>query len=259
MKMMFRYLIPGLLLFLGQPRFAKAQETAPSGCSDLLLLRDGSKLRGQLKNILAGDTLVFLLRSGPTMVVPQNRVRRIIQRCQDQIAKPAFRFRETGWYHHTRAAVLPGQAYYALNRVGFQLQHSSGRMFKRWLGVGLGAGVDLFDPGGYDAATYPVFAEIRGYVLPQKISPYYMLAGGWAFAGRANNVQTWRSTDDQWKGGWMMEVDAGYRIGNHFTVHFGLHLQRKTREWTSIWGPDSGQGVDRILNKRLVLGLGLLL
>lgn len=259
MKIAFRIIWLGLLLFWGQPRHLPAQEPASAGCTDLLLLRDGSKLRGQLKDIKSGDTLIFQLHTGPSLEVPQSRVRRVIQRCSGSAAmKPVYDFREQGWYHHTRAAVLPGQAYYALNRIGFQLHHSSGRMIKRWLGIGLGAGVEFFDPKGYDAASYPVFAEVRGYLLPQKITPYYTLAGGWAFAGRATDSQSWLSSNDHWRGGWMMEADAGYRIGNHFTVHFGLRLQRKTREWTSIWGPDNGQGTDRILHKRFVLGIGLL-
>lgn len=59
----------------------------------------------------------------------------------------------------------------------------------------------------------------------------------------------------------MTQAEIGYRVGNHLIVHGGFRLQRKYRDWASNWGgPEGGiRGTDRILHKRLVLGLGLLL
>ena len=249
----------GLLLALGQPLFLSAQKT--DSCSDALHLRDGSRFLGQFTEITAGDTVVFQLRNGNILTVPHGKVRRIVQRCKDnsppaRLTKP-YTFKTRGWYHHTRMALLPGQSFYGLNRLGVQLQHSSGFMFNRLTGAGIGSGIEFFDPNGNDAINYPLFAEIRGYLLAKQITPYYSVAGGWALAGRSTNVDNWNTNN--WKGGWMAQADLGYRIGNHLTVHFGVRLQRKVREWTSIWGPDNGQGTDRILHKRFVIGLGLLL
>lgn len=248
------------LLLMGQPRPLSAQQK--QGCRDMLRLHDGSQYRGQLEDIRAGgDTLVFRLWSGLVLEVPQSKVRRIVQRCQGDeslaVGRRPYDFKERGWYHHTRGGLLIGQVYSGQNSTGFFLQHSSGWMINRWLGAGLGAGGDFFDPWSSDVATYPVFAEIRGYLIPHRISPYYSLGGGYAFAGQRMG-ERWGYLDD-WHGGWMAQTELGYRIGNHFTVHLGLRLQRKYRDWASVWGPTSGEGTDRILHKRLVFGLGLLL
>lgn len=207
------------------------------------------------------DTLVFRTGSDLLLDIPMAQVRRIIQRCGDKKLVTGFRqpynLPEHGWYHHTRTGALIGQAYYGFNEQGIYLQHSSGWLFSRLLGAGIGAGLDYFALGGSDAATFPVFAEVRGYLLPRRVSPFYSLGAGWGFIGHSN-PDNWSSLDT-WKGGWMAQVDIGYRIGQHFTVNCGFRLQQKKREWTSFWGPEGGYGTDRILHKRLVLGLGLLL
>lgn len=261
MKHIFRVITLGLLLFW-QPRFLTAQEAKPA-CKDILYMTDGGKLRGQVQALKAnGDTLVFQTWSGIVFNLPKNQVKRIVQKCKDQQPlglnqiRP-YSFKEKGWYHHTRMAALIGQAYYGSNRTGFVLQHSSGWMFKRQLGAGLGIGFEMFDPKGNDAATYPVFAEMRSYFFQKNTTPYATLGAGWAFTGNTAN-ERWGQTD-RWKGGWLVQAEVGYRIGNYFNIFGGIRLQHKQREWTSVWGPDSGFGVDRILHKRFVLGIGLLL
>jgi len=260
MKNAIRLLGLGLLLFW-QPRFLTGQEANPA-CQDQLLLTDGSKLRGQIQALKAnGDTLVFRTWNGIEFDLPKTQVRRIVQKCKDQpFARRqlrAYSFKEKGWYHHTRMAAMIGRAYYGENRTGFQLQHSSGWMFKRHLGAGLGIGFEMFDTKGNDAATYPVYAEVRSYLLPKSTTPYATLGAGWAFAG--NNTNSRWNLNDSWRGGWLAQAEIGYRIGNNFTVHGGIRFQQKKRDWTSVWGQDSGFGVDRIVHKRLVLGIGLLL
>lgn len=246
------------LLLMWQPRQLAAQQTT-APCNDRLDLYDGSRFQGQVEELRAGgDTVVFRLWSGVPLVVPRDKVRRIVQRCHSgKTQRPAYNFKETGLYHHTRAGALVGQSFGGGNTLGFYVQHSSGWMFSRNLGAGLGTGAEFFDPKGYDAASYPLFAEIRGYIFPRRITPYFCLGGGWGFVGK-DSGERWGYIDN-WKGGWMTQAEIGYRIGNHFSVHLGLRLQRKYREWTSVWGPESGFGTDRILHKRLMFGVGLLL
>jgi len=256
MKISVRLLGLGLLL-LGQPRLLSAQEaTTPPPCRDVLYLRDGSVLRGQII-ATKHDGVVFVFRAwgGAEMDIPRPDVLRIAQRCKHDGAR-TYDFRETSWYHHSRLGLLIGQTYYGDNRAGPQIQHSSGRMFSRLLGVGLGAGIDVFDGQGNIPTTYPIFAEMRGYLLPQRITPFYALAGGWGFSGK-NRFNDW-GWNETWRGGWMAQATVGYRIGNNFTVQAGFRLQHIRREWSSNWwGADSS--TDRILHKRLTVGVGLLL
>lgn len=189
------------------------------------------------------------------MDIPRASVKRIVQRCSEDKLPKVYDFRETGWYHHTRGGFLVGQTYFGENVTGIQLLHSSGRMFSRLLGVGLGVGVDHFGLDGSDVATYPVFAEVRSYLTARRVTPYLALGAGWAFSGNRTTGDFGRL--ENWSGGWMAQGDVGYRIGNNFTINLGVRLQQKRREWSSNWWTQES-GTDRILHARFVVGAGLL-
>jgi len=258
MKISVRLLGLGLLL-LGQPRLLSAQEaTTPPPCHDVLYLRDGSQLRGQIQATKdSGSVLVFRTWNGVEMDVPRTEITKILQKCNNRTAK-TYHFKETDWYHHSRMGLLIGQTYYRENRTGLQIQHSSGWMFSRLLGVGLGAGIDVFDGQGNIPATYPIFAEVRGFLFPQRITPFYALGGGWGFSKKNNADNSAWGWSETWKGGWMAQAAVGYRIGNNFTVQAGFRLQHARREWSSNWWGIESR-TDRILHRRLMLGVGLLL
>jgi hypothetical protein len=242
-----------LCLAFSNPAFS--QNADP--CIDIVYLKSGSVYQGR---ITAQDTNKITIRTwnGIEMKLPENSVRKVVQRCKKWNRTTEIRpytFKEKGWYHATRVALLTGQQYNGLdNTVGFLAQHSSGYQFGRLLGAGLGVGAEMFSPTtSNDASTYPVFAELRGYFTARRISPFYAVGGGWAFAGTGSEgFNGWQNT---WKGGGMWMAQLGYRIGNHFFMYGGVRFQRKTKN--AVSGPDSR--VNKILHKRLEAGFGLLL
>ena len=229
----------------------------PGECTDIVRLRDGSELRGKITEYAPEGNIVIVSWSGVTMTLPATNVKKIVQRCQDdKRSVRTYDFRENGLYNATRFDALIGQAYFGENAVGYTLYHSIGWMFNRWVGAGIGGGAEIFTPDGNEITTYPLFAEVRGYFLAKNVTPFYTVGGGWAFAGKSTGSQQW-GYEENWNGGWLAKVQIGYRLGNHFTVQGGLSLQKKTRDWQSNWGGDWGQ--DRILHKRLELGIGIIL
>ncbi|MFN0013407.1 MAG: hypothetical protein ACKVU2_02565 [Saprospiraceae bacterium] len=258
MKIDIRLLGLGLLL-MWQPRHLSAQEAAPAPppCQDVLYLNEGSQLRGQITATKDdGQTLVFRIWSGVEMDVPKAKVKRIVQRCSGYKITRPYDFKEKGWYHHTRGGFLIGASYFGESSTGIQLHHSSGWMFNRLTGVGLGVGVDHFGTNSNDVATYPIFAEFRSYLTARRIAPFVTINGGWAFAG---NKDSDFGTEQTWSGGWMGQANVGYRIGNNFTISMGVRFQAKERDWTTTTWRGSETGTDHILHKRFVLGMGIVL
>ena len=215
---------------------------------------------GKITSYQIGDTLVIETWSGLSMKVSDEMIERVIQRCPRRLLPgrsaeeaASYSFREKGWYHATRAAILSG-----VDDLDFSLQHSTGYKFNRWLGIGLGAGVENLDYlQSATIPTYPVFLEIRGYLSAKNVSPFYALGGGYAMVGKepeTTNNRWWQAQSDDWTGGWMAQAQAGYRCGNHFFVYGGIRLQRKSLYWEGI----NIYGTDRFLHKRLELGAGIL-
>lgn len=240
------------LLFAAVAVFAQQK----TDCVDIVRLRDGSEFRGRITAHTPGEGLTIVTWSGLTLQVAASSIKHIKQRCKDTGLSKPYDFKERGLYNATRFATLVGDDYFGQNSKGFSLSHSTGWMFNRWLGVGIGAGVETYDPETSDIATYPIFAELRGYFFAKNVSPFYVVSGGWAFAGKNSNDNS--NYIETSKGGWLAKAQLGYRFGNHFTLHCGLSLQKNTVDWQSFfWNGERGR--DRILHKRLELGVGVLL
>lgn len=262
----FILLVSGLLCLLGQSRPLAAQDAAPAAndslhCQDFVYLRNGNVFRGEIRNYQPGQSVTLKTSFGQEIIFEEKNVRRIVQRCRDnQVSgnpmgiKP-YHFRERGWYNLTRAAVLGGSDEYGDPYTGFMLHHSAGYALRRQLAFGLGTGIEHFRADG-GVATYPVYAEVRGYLLARRLTPFWAAGGGWAFAGEKGQDR-W-GYEDSWKGGWMSFAQLGYRLGNHFVLYGGVRFQHMRRNWNSLWAGDQF-GQDRILHRRLEFGAGLLL
>ncbi len=231
-------------------------QESTENCKDIVYLRSGSVFRGKITEMKAGGDLVMTTWNGVVITLPETNVKRVVQRCRDRHRAPkAYDFKEKGLYNATRLGALIGQTFRGDNSTGFSLYHSVGWMFNRWIGAGIGGGVEIFNPNGLEATTYPIFAEARGYIRARNVSPFYSVGAGWAFAGKKSNTQ-WGYID-HWNGGWLAKAQIGYRIGNNLTIFGGLSLQKKTLDWRTTWGGDWGQ--DKVLHKRLELGFGIIL
>lgn len=233
-------------------------QTEKGECEDVVYLKGGSVLRGIILDYNADSSLVMTSWSGARLQFPAIAVKRIEQKCKgDKHSKASFSqrpysFKERGWYHATRVAVLAGAS-----GTGLGLQHSTGFKLNRLLGVGLGLGLENFGPYDGVTETYPIFVELRGYLMPKKITPFYALGAGLGLSKKYSESSTWDGGRETWKGGWMAQGQIGYRIGNNTFVHLGIRLQHKTRNWVNDWW--GIRGTDKILHKRLEMGIGLLL
>ncbi len=259
------------LACLGSPSQLAAQTLAQDSCTDFVYLTNGSRYQGHITEIRQEGTelkAVFLAtNSGLNLSLAGKDIRKIVQKCPNEPApqpKP-YRFREHGRYMATRLGTLTGTVYWGEHATGLYLQQSVGYQWNRLLGAGIGAGFEVFETGDLgDIPSYPVFAEMRGYLLPKNTTPYYMVSAGYAFAGKFTPEEsTWWTTQRTtgWDGGWMAQASLGYRIGQHFTLDFGVRFQSKSRNWaTSDWqGRETQTGVDNILHKRFTLALGIIL
>jgi hypothetical protein len=244
-----------LILFLYGTGICCAQQVSQR-CTDKVILTSGTIWIGQIVQYENGGQVRMRTESGLDITIPEPTIKRIIQRCGR--AREAFVARdEPRWYHATRFSALPGRHFNEENALGFSVQHSSGWMWKRLLGFGAGVGMDIFTPDGEQMATYPVFAEIRGYGPPRRISLWYSLAGGWGFPVKKSSETTNNWVNSNWNGGLFFAPTVGYRVGNYFTIHAGLRFQQKTYQWAAR--NELSWGTYHVWNRRFEIGVGVIL
>lgn len=253
-----------LLFFALLPLAMQAQQSTPNeGCVDLVYMKDGSIYRGKIVEQAPDGPVVIQTWSGLIMHLPAKKVRRIVQKCPEDASSkhPAaprpYSFKERGWYNATHLSCVTGNTWNGGVATGFSLHNSTGYAFSRWIGLGLGLGVDTYSPYllNINQPTYPVFLEARGYLMAKPVSPFYAAGAGWGIAGGGSDDRF--GYTDSWSGGWMAKAQLGYRFGNYFSMFAGLRFQRQDRNWTNTW--DLSHGKDRILHQRFELGFGLLL
>ncbi len=228
------------LFILGITALSQAQRNLlysedNSGWDEIeLTLRKGVILKGKLIGLEVGQSYRIVAEFGDTITIPLKEIKSVSY--PDRVsggmaalpkvkAPKPYMFREQGYYHAATAGIVFATVSEdGSNGVGSELTAVFGYQKSRMLGFGLGSGVDFYQPGTNEVIM-PIFAEVRGYFLPQKVTPYYTVRGGYGIAFKNRDVGIWNA-----QGGWMFNPAVGYRLGGskgmNMTLDLGLKFQK---------------------------------
>jgi len=256
MSFTLRYII--FLVLLISANLLNAQDSVSTKpVVDVVWLKDGSKLSGTILKWELARGMEFKLITGAELLIPKEEIAKVYQDIpfSAQVMQvPDFyprgprpyAFREEGVYQ-TFSAFLnfsdPG---------GAGVHYSIGHRFNRLLGVGIGAGFESND-FFYTRNIVPVYAEARGFLLPQRISPYYALKLGYGFALE----DPINGTLDA-KGGIHFCPEFGVRFGGrtvNYYLGFEYKIQNATFRNTDWW--NGGEFTDKVSYRRFELRTGL--
>ncbi len=254
-----------VFLFLTIAAVAFGQETDTiSGDSrpivDNVWLKDGSTLSGTIQKWELARGMEFKLMTGALLVIPKNDIAKVYQGVPFDASqfdlhtgytsgRRPYAFKETGMYN--TFSVFLNFSFSG----GAGIHYSAGHKFSRLLGVGIGTGFETND-FDYSRRIIPLFAEVRGYFLPKKITPYYAFKIGYGFA--LNNVD--EGTFDA-KGGLYLSPELGVRFGGkNVNYYLGLEYKLQNATFTNSFFPWDGQGrfTDKLSYRRIEMRTGLL-
>lgn len=253
-------------IFFGMTGVAQLMAQSPGIAKDSLVdvveLRDGSRLVGRIVRWVYDQGLDLVLITGATVAIPKKDIRNVTQQTafSDHLAifqtygyganaRQAYSFREKGIYQRTSFF------FNAAASGGAGLNYSIGYRFRRWIGAGMGIGFGSNDLA-QSRRLVPCYAEAIGFFLARRITPYYGLRLGYAFAlrDRATGLTAAR-------GGLGFGPELGVRFGSRsVNVQLGIEYNWQKASWTSTgWGWD-GQGTftDEVTYKRINFRTGLL-
>ncbi|MFM9950208.1 MAG: hypothetical protein ACKV1O_19900 [Saprospiraceae bacterium] len=237
--------------------------------TDVVYLKDGSVLKGLIVNYEQGATLNFRLQNGEEIVIIDSEIARIVQDVREPKAnsyddlingkvkaKPkeqVYNFKERGFYNATMLGSLNTRAGNEF-KMGLSFHNVSGFQFSRWLGIGLGVGIETYGTDD-DEVIYPIFAEFRGYLNKKIKAPYYSLGAGYGFM--ATNEKEFIT---EARGGWMLHPAIGLRFSgkkhSNLTADIGYKFQKAYFRRDFTFNGDIE--IRDVLYQRLIIRVGLL-
>lgn len=238
--------------------------------TDVVYLKDGSVLKGLIVNYEKGATLTFAMQNGEEIIVQDAEIARIVQDVREPRAssyddlangkpktkpkeQPVYEFRERGFYNVMMLGSLNTRAASEF-KMGLSFHNVSGFQFSRWLGIGLGVGIETYGTDD-DEVIYPVFAEFRGYLNKKIKAPYYTLGAGYGFM--TTNKKEFIT---EARGGWMIHPAIGLRFSakkrTNLMADIGYKFQRAYFRRDFNFTGDIE--IRDVLYQRLIIRVGLL-
>lgn len=224
-----RLFIVSFLLLLGS-----ISVFAQKKMQDVVYLKNGSILRGQLVNTENTATISILITGNNLLVFDAAEVDKITA----EPKRTAPEIKKTGFANTTELGLLAGGNN---SSPALSLITINGYTFNPYLTVGVGVGIqfwwDMYQGNGWyyyngTGKIFPLFADIRGDVLPKsRITPVYYVRAGYGFATSPNEA-----TNS--KGGVMLGAGAGFKIRGSENIGWflsvGYNYQKNYSEYP-IW------------------------
>jgi hypothetical protein len=247
---MYKTLLP-LLLLLGLVLPATAQRKK----QEVIYLKNGSVIRN-IQEMEHADSLIRVRTADGSVFVFG----------PGDLAKMGFeprqsRYKTSGYLLSFEWGVLAGRqsprTQFGIAReavTSFSFAVVNGYRFNRFIGTGLGVGIDAYREG----VMTPVFVRATGHLFNAKFSPVYAVDAGYGFYSPVFNDQPRNNVKYRFGGGLMGHAAGGMQVflGRDVALYtmLGYRLQQGRFEFSSE--PLESREVERILFRRLSLRLG---
>ncbi|HKK75769.1 MAG TPA: hypothetical protein VJ953_11900 [Saprospiraceae bacterium] len=140
---------------------------------DIIYLKDGSVLKGQISSYERGQSLLLDLHNGQQVVLEDKEIAKIVQEAVKPRKKVANPLEKGSFYHAFYFSGNLGSNHYKTNDWGIGLEHVSGYWVSDKIGLGLGGGIQQFS-GSYAWRIAPVFLDMKYKLNADAASPFYL-------------------------------------------------------------------------------------
>ncbi|MEM0997669.1 MAG: hypothetical protein AAGN35_11335 [Bacteroidota bacterium] len=205
MKMQRFIILPLLLLFAG---LVHAQK-------DAVFLKDGSVIRGTLKEHLVGKSTTITTADGRERTFKHDLVKDV----SIHGYKPSVTVKEKGYYNNTTIGLNFGASPYGDVFVDPSFLMVQGYQFNGQMQVGIGTGIEFLQ---VDGPSLPFFGEYTYFLRPEGFSPFVSAQAGYAMG--LNRARSWRGEINPRAHGILSGIQFGIRNYGRQTVGWTLSL-----------------------------------
>lgn len=222
-------LLLGLLLL---PSFGYSQ----SDTEDVVSLRNGSILYGEIVEQVPGESVTLRLLDGQEITFAEAEIEQITrQLSRYQQYRPQFSGEgrpylplRPGYFQGLSFGVGVGSSDGFVTALAYG-DLRCGYRFRPWLQAGIGAGLAPYQNG----LITPVFLEASGQLLPRRIAPYYQVQVGYALTTSLVN-----SNFEAFGGGLLVHPAVGLSFqtekGAHWTLTLGYRAMQVYESYTDL-------------------------
>lgn len=230
-----------LVLFSAMNTCLNAQAEVISGV-EKLILTDGSILIGQSIDE-TGSQVNFQILGGPLIQIEKDDIQEIQKEDSGTDKKGTVffsngkRLQSKGVYNIFQANVNFTNSSGVDDALGgFSFNIAVGKHINRFLSVGGGIGLDVFNGSNSNAYTFiPVYLDVRGFPFQKTTSFYYALNAGYSFGTDLFNTF---NADGDYSGGLNIKPSVGVRFASRkksqFTIEFGYKYQSTYTEYRIV-------------------------
>jgi hypothetical protein len=233
--------------------------------TDLIYLKNGSMFKTRIIDYRQGDTITVEIAGGHILKFAESeieKIRQVADAPQETVVireqrkrTPRDAYAVEGWYGFASSA-FSGQSdgIWGASASIVNFDAGAGYQFSPWLGLGLGAGYNLYNADTGESVA-PVFAECRLYPFKKNLGPYLHLIGGYGFALKNESFGI-----EEARGGLLVHPAVGWRVllGEKFFLTFDLGARFQSAEFThndlGWWLP--GRSVRDVTYRRTTLRIG---
>lgn len=224
-----------------------------------LVLKNGITIKGGIVDSFDDKRLTVRIDSSNVVVVRYDHIRKIVFKNSNKVGsdskeilalQPSLNIES--FYHEFRGGLLIGE-----ENTSFSVQTINGYQFNKYLGTGLGLGVNKY--GNY--LTLPIYATVKGYLYDNKVSPFYFGDIGYGLAWQSNKNENTFELDNV-QGGLYWQLGLGYQINfnkSAMTFTLGYSNQDSKAEYTYYrWDMDDVTISERRILRRFAISVGFL-
>ncbi len=222
---------------------------------DIVKLKNGSVLKGEIVDYTDTDKVVFILTNGERLTFNNKEIKLIKKRKTNKNleAKTSVlqnmkskKIKKKGYYHFTQLSLLNSISERDEYDLSLGISTHNGYKFTSWLGVGVGIGAMAYDTN--NPVTFPLTFEVRGNIPFENINPYYAFA-----IGHSLNNQ-------DFDGGLVWSPTLGIVFSSNKKIALTLSAsyieQKASRELTDFCWFDCINVVDNEIYRRLAINVG---
>lgn len=216
--------------------------SAQSQMEDVIYLKDGGILRGEIVERTEDETVKIKITGGNVFAVEWGKVREITR---EEMLVPKF-YKKTGYINQTGTDLLPGRGN---SSVRFQMLH--GYRFSPVFSTGVGFGFTTYnDPLG----LIPVYLETKYRLITTNTAPFIFIKVGYNFS-----VLTDETVEvDRHRGGLLLnpgigiQFDTSRQFGWYFTAGYNVDSSFYEQEQFG------GRVIETDISyRRILFGIGL--